>query len=123
MLASLGVIAMLVLGSLAWAQTSTPGSDKAGAAKKPAVRNVSGTVRSTSPETVVVAGRDKGKDAEWTFGVEPTTDIRKGTKNITAGDLKVGDAVNVRFSEQDGKAIARSILVRGKDTGAAKKKP
>jgi hypothetical protein len=78
-------------------------------------------VKSSSLDTVVVAGRDKGKDAEWTFAVEPTTDIRKGAKSIVAGDLKPGDAVQVRFIEQDGKATARSIVVKGKVAAPTKK--
>jgi hypothetical protein len=103
----------------AGAQTSSPAPTQT--AKKTTVRSVSGTVKSTSPETVVVAGRDKGRDAEWTFGVEPTTDIRKGTKSITAADLKPGEAVQIRFTEQDGKALARSIIVRAKSPAAGKK--
>ena len=112
------VLATLILlwspaAVLAQAAPGSPGSDKA-RDKKVVVRNVSGTLKATSPDTVVVGGRDKGKEAEWTFGVEPTTDIRKGSKSITARDLKPGEAVHVRFIEQDGKAVARSILVRGK---------
>ena len=110
----------LALGATgaAVAQTSVPGSPSP---KKPTSRNVSGTVKSSSMETVVVAGRDKGKDAEWTFAVEPTTNIRKGGKSIIAGDLKPGDAVQVRFAEQGGKAMARSIVVQGKGVAATKK--
>lgn len=100
--------------SVVHAQTPgpAPADRKAETAGKTATRNVRGTVRSSSNETVVVAGRDKGKDAEWTFAVEPTTNIRKGSKSITAGDLKAGDAVQVRFVEREGKALAESILVK-----------
>ena len=100
------------------AQSSgTSAQDKAGAKK--ASRNVSGTVRSATNDTVVIAGRDKGKDMEWTFAVEPTTSIRKGTKSIIGADLKAGDAVQVRFFERDGRAQAESILVKTskKDAG------
>lgn len=90
---------------------AAPGSETKQEAKK-ATRNVSGTIRTASADTVVVAGKDKGKDAEWTFAVEPVTNIRKGGKSITAGDLKAGDAVQVRYTERDGKAMAQSILVR-----------
>ena len=75
-------------------------------------------------QALVVAGRDKGRgDAEWTFAVEPTTNIRKGGKSIIAGDLKPGDSVQVRFTEQGGKAMARSITVKGKDRAMKKPKP
>ena len=116
----LAVVAILSSAGPIWAQAPAQAPADKAAAKKPPVRSVSGTVKSTSADTVVVGGRDKGKDTEWTFAVEPTTDIRKGTKSITAGDLKAGEGVNVRFVEQDGKALARSIIVRGKSAPAAK---
>jgi hypothetical protein len=101
---------VLGTGLVAHAQTAAPSADKA--AVKQATRNISGTVRSSTPETVVVTGRDKGKDAEWTFAVEPVTNIRKGGKSITAGDLRAGDPVQIRYLERDGKATAQSILVK-----------
>src|SRR5258706_6029224 len=105
----------------ACAQTEAAG---AAATKKLTTRSVSGTVKSSSLETVVIAGNTKGRDAEWTFAVEPTTHIRRGGKSIVAGDLKPGDVVQVSFTEQDGKATARSILVKSKtSTTSAKKQP
>jgi hypothetical protein len=118
MLVMLALALVLGTAGVGVAQTSTPGSTSA---KKTASRNASGTVKSSSMETVVVAGRDRGKDAEWTFAVEPTTNIRKGGKSIIAGDLKPGDAVQVRFTEQGGKAMAQSIVVKGKVAAATRK--
>ncbi len=106
---SLALAMMLAVGTVAAAQMPAT-ADKSTPTK--AVRSVSGTVRSSSPDTVVISGRDKGRDTEWTFAVETTTNIRKGTKSIVPGDLKAGDPVQVRFVEQEGKAIAKSILVR-----------
>jgi hypothetical protein len=119
---ALALALVLGIAGVAAAQAPTSGSTAAKKTdvQKPASRSVSGTVKSASLETVVVAGRDKGKDAEWTFAVEPTTNIRKGDKSIVAGDLKPGDVVQVRFAEQDGRAVARSILVKGKDAAARK---
>lgn len=122
-LVSVAVALALIAGAAALihAQTGdTPAAEKKAdkmAAKK-ATRNVSGTVRSAASDAVVVGGRDKGKDAEWTFAIELTTNIRKGSKSIVAGDLKPGDAVQVRYFERDGKALAESILVKAprKDT-------
>lgn len=124
MLVALALALVLGIAGIAAAQAPTSGStaSKKTDVKNPASRNVSGTVKSASLETVVVAGRDRGKDTEWTFAVEPTTNIRKGGKSIVAGDLKPGDAVQVRFTEQDGRAMARSILVKGKDVAAKKTK-
>lgn len=118
---ALAVTATSAAFAVAQTTTAAPAPDKK--ADKPAAtitRNVSGTVRSASADTVVVAGREKGKDAEWTFAVEPTTNIRKGSKSITAGDLKPGDAAQVRFVERAGKAMANSILVRTQKKDAKK---
>ena len=122
-LLSLGMaVALSVLGSPGSVQAQSSGAaaapEKKADTKKAASRNVSGTVRSASADALVVTGKDKGRDAEWTFALEPATNIRKGSKSITGGDLKAGDVVQVRFAEQNGKATAQSILVK-----AAKKDP
>ena len=87
--------------------------------KKMAAKNANGTVKSASADSVVVAGKEKGKEAEWTFAVDAKTSIRKGGKSITAPDLKSGDAVHVRYSDAEGKAVAQSVTVKG--GGMAKK--
>jgi hypothetical protein len=96
----------------------TAGEKKTPAAKKPMARNASGTVKSASADSVVVAGKEKGKDTEWTFAVDPKTKVRKANKDMPAGDLKAGDPVQVRYVEQEGKAVAQSITVAGKSTSA-----
>lgn len=88
---------------------------------KATARSVSGTVRSSSPDTVVVTGREKGKESEWTFAVEPTTNIRKGSKAIVASDLKPGDGVDVRFVERNGKPHVEMIRVNVRGQAAVKK--
>lgn len=86
--------------------------------KKMPVKNANGTVKSASADSVVVAGKEKKKDVEWTFAVDAKTAIKKGSKSITAGDLKAGDSVHVRYMDMDGKAVAQAITVRAKK-GAA----
>ena len=103
-------------GVLGQAARSAPG-DKA--AQKRVVRSVSGSIRTASSEAIVVVGRDKGREIEWTFALEPTTNIRKGNKSIVGKDLKVGENVQVRFSERDGKAVAESVIVRAAKTPPA----
>jgi hypothetical protein len=90
------------------------------AEKKPAAKTASGMVKSTSADTLVVAGKAKGKDEEWTFGVDSKTSIKKGGKAITAADIKTGDAVQVKYTEDGGKAMAQSVMVKG---AATAKKP
>jgi len=109
------------LAGPATAQSITPAPaekkvEKPTEMRKMPVKNANGTVKADS---IVVAGKERKKETEWTFGVAPKTSIRKGGKSITAADLKPGDAVHVRYMEMDGKAVAQSITVKG--GGMAKK--
>ena len=126
-LVALVVAVVFAAGSagFAVAQTSTPApapaekkADKP-AEKKMPVKTANGTVKSASADGVVVAGKEKKKDVEWTFAVDTKTAIKKGGKSIMAGDLKPGDSIHVRYMDQDGKAVAHSITV--KSDGMAKK--
>jgi len=90
------------------------------AEKKAASKTANGTVKSASADSVVVAGKDKGKEAEWTFAVDPKTTIKKGGKAITAADVKTGDSVQVKYTEADGKATAQSVTVKAPPASAKK---
>jgi hypothetical protein len=119
------------LAGLAVAQTGTatekkpadkmekPAAEKK-AEKKPAAKTAKGTVKSASADSIVVAGKEKGKDAEWTFAVDPKTKVKKGGKDAMAADVKEGDMVQVRYTEDGGKAVAQSVTVSGAKKGAAK---
>ena len=81
--------------------------DKPAGDKKPAAHNANGTVKTAAADNIVVAGKAKGgKDAEWTFSVDPKTKIRKNGKDITAADL------HVRYHEDAGKNVADAVMVR-----------
>jgi hypothetical protein len=100
-------------------------AEKPAETKKPAAHNASGTVKTATPDSLVISGRAKGgKDAEWTFAVDPkTTKIRKAGKDIGAGDLAAGDAVHVRYHEHGGKHVADSVMVRTAKKPAAAESP
>ena len=123
LLTSFAITLMLSLGPAAFAPADASPELKSAQAQTPkaAARSVTGTVRSSSADTVVVTGREKGKDNEWTFAVEPTTNIRKGTKAIIASDLKPGDGVDVRFVERNGKPHVEMIRVNVRGQAAVKK--
>ena len=91
------------------------------AEKKPAAKSASGTVKSASADSLVVGGKMKGKDEEWTFGVDSKTTIKKGGKAITAADVKAGDSVQVKYTEDAGKMMAQSVMVKAAPAKKAEK--
>jgi hypothetical protein len=93
-------------------KTGKPGGAKTGE-KQMATKSASGSVKSGGADSVVVAGKERGKDAEWTFAVDSKTKIKKAGKDIPVADLKPGDAVQVTYTERGGKALAQAITVRG----------
>jgi hypothetical protein len=96
-------------------------ADKMG--KKMAAKSASGKVKSASADSLVVMGKAKGKEAEWTFALDAKTRIKKGGKDATATDLKEGDAVSVRYMEHDGKNVAQAVMARGEAAKKAEAKP
>ena len=109
--------------AVAQSQTTAPAPkaedkkmDKSADKKKMSSKSASGAVKSASADSVVVAGKEKGKDAEWTFAVDPKTKIKKGGKDVSTADLKPGDSVQVRYMDHEGKTVAQSINVRGGST-------
>jgi hypothetical protein len=110
-------VAGLSGAALAQSTTTAPKDDKKmekpAAEKKPAAHNANGTVKSAAADSIVVTGKAKGgKEAEWTFAVDPKTKIRKNGKDIPATDLATGDSVHVRYHEDGGKNVADAVMVR-----------
>src|SRR5688572_13010107 len=87
--------------SLAVAQTQKPTEEKKASTTghKMAAKSAVGTVKSSTANSVVIAGKSQGKDTEWTFALDPKTKIRKGGQDAMAADLKAGDSVSVRYME------------------------
>jgi Cu/Ag efflux protein CusF len=98
------------------AQMSAPqgktGEVKPDAEKASASKTVSGTVKSASMDTVIVTGMEQGGHVDWSFAVDLKTVIKKKSKSIVATNLKPGDRVQVKYSDQDGRALARTISVK-----------
>jgi hypothetical protein len=122
LLIGLAFVAGVSASALAQSTTTTP---KEGSEKKPVAHSASGTVKTAATDNVVVTGKAKGKETEWTFAVDPKTKIRKAGKDITAADLAPGDNVSVRYHEDMGKHVADSVMVRTakKPAEAAKAEP
>ena len=106
------------IGYAAAAEEKKAGETKAGGemkkdeGKKMKTKSASGTVKSATADSIVVAGKEKGKDAEWTFGVDAKTKVTKGGKPATAADLKEGDHASVKYMEHEGKMVAQSVSAK-----------
>jgi len=104
-------------------KTETKMEDKKDASMKKAPHHTAvGTVKSVGADNVVVAGKAKGKDTEWTFALNDKTKIKKAGKDVTAKDLAPGDKVTVRYMDEGGKMTAMAVSVSGAAKQAAKAK-
>lgn len=54
----------------------------------------------------------RGKKAEVVITVDEKTQIRKGPVRSSLADLQIGDRVTVKYSEADGRSIARVIDIK-----------
>ena len=111
-----GTVGFAAAGTATTTTDKKPAADtkmdkKDTSAKK--TKTASGTVKSAAPDSIVVAGKDKGKDAEWTFAVDDKTKVKKAGKDTMAKDLAAGDKVTVRYMDHDGKATAMNVNVSG----------
>jgi hypothetical protein len=83
-----------------------------------------GTVKSAGADNIVVAGKTKGKETEWTFALDDKTKIKKAGKDVTAKDLAAGDKVTVRYMDQSGKMTAMTVNASpAKQAAKAKEEP
>lgn len=68
----------------------------------------------------------KGKKAEVVISTDEKTAVKAGKEKKSLSDVKVGDKVTVKYSEVDGKNIAKSIEIKPAKTekkGAEPAKP
>jgi len=99
--------------------------DKKDASMKKAPHHTAvGTVKTAGPDSIVVAGKSKGKDTEWTFAVNDKSKIKKAGKDVTAKDLAPGDKVTVRYMDEGGKMTAMTVSASSaKQAAKAKEEP
>lgn len=82
-------------------------------------RSVTGTVKKTTDNGLVVVGRETGrkddqKDKEWAFAMDPATRIDAGGKVKAASELREGDPVTVTYTNRDGKIVAQNVKVNAR---------
>ena len=93
-----------------------PAADTARAADRSSVgaRSVTGTVKKTTEQGIVVVGHESGKkNREWAFVLDADTRIDAGGGQVRgASDLRQGDPVTVTYATRDGKVVAQSVTVK-----------
>jgi hypothetical protein len=123
LMVSVAFAAGMTGGALAQGQPTTPKevqpAGKPAEGKKPTARNISGTVKTAAADSLVVTGKTKDKDEEWTFALGPQTKIRKAGKDITGADLAAGDLVHVRYHAEGGTNVAEAVMARAPKKAAA----
>lgn len=88
---------------------------KAEEKKAPAkVKQVTGEVKAvdTKAMTITVTKKMKDKVVETVVAVDDKTKIMLDKEKKTLADVKVGDKVTVKYSEADGKNIAKSVAIK-----------
>ena len=82
-------------------------------AQAPKAKSVTGVVKAvdTVAQTITVAKKVKGKEEETVSTVDEKTSITMGKKKKALADVKVGSTVTVKYSEVEGKNIAKSISI------------
>jgi hypothetical protein len=116
--AIVGVSFVFATAGLVVAQTPPPATkaddkkmeDKKDASMKKAPHHTAaGTVKTAGADNIVVGGKSKGKETEWTFALNDKTKIKKAGKDVTAKDIAPGDKVTVRYMDEGGKMTAMTV--------------
>ena len=79
-------------------------------AEKPKVKMVTGEVKAVDAKAMTIAVMKKDKETVVT--VNDKTKIMMGKEKKTLADLKAGDKVTVKYTEADGKKMAKSVAIK-----------
>jgi len=109
-----GVLLGAALG--AWGGSEPdPASPGAGAAAV----TVRGVVTAVNDGAFSVEIQEGDRAAEMLVALDEKTVVLKQRKRIAGNEIRVGDPVTVRYTERDGRAIARHVWVRVAGDAAA----
>lgn len=119
------VFSLLCAGLFAAASVT---AEEAAGDEKPAISAQKGRMTSIKGEITEIDPtgsrvKVKEKNEEITISVTDNTIITAGKIKRSLADLKAGDQVVARFTDEDGRKIARSIRVATVGKGSGKKPP
>jgi ribosomal protein S1 len=108
------------------APAPAPMEKKAAAAtEKPKVHQVTGDVKAVDMKamTISVTKMMKGKAEETMITVGDKTKIMMGKEKKALADVKAGDKVTVKYTEAEGKNMAKSVAIHAPEKKAEPVKP
>jgi len=99
--------------------------EKAMPAEKPKVKQVTGDVKAVDmkAKALTVVKVMKGKSEDTVVTVDDNTKIMMGKEKKTLADVKVGDKVIAKYTEVDGKKLAKSIAIKPAEKKTESAKP
>jgi ribosomal protein S1 len=110
------LIAVLACTSFLLAQqAAAPAPEKSAVTKRKAGSVIMGSVISIDATAITV----KTENGEESIGIESSTKVRSGTKQIAPADIKAGSDVFVLYRTIDGKKVAFKIVEK---SGGGEKK-
>lgn len=119
------VLFVFAMASLSFAaeekkMAPAPAEKKMEPAEKTKVKQVSGDVKAVDMKamTVTVSKTMKGKAEETVVTVGDKTKIMMGKEKKTLADVKAGDKVTVKYTEAEGKNMAKSVAIHGPEKKA-----
>jgi Cu/Ag efflux protein CusF len=91
--------------------------------EKPKVKQVTGEVKAvdTKAKTVTVTKKMRDKAMDTVVTVDDKTKIMMDKEKKALADVKAGDKVKVKYTEIEGKNVAKSIAIQPKEAAAEKK--
>ncbi|MEW6162713.1 MAG: hypothetical protein AB1606_05320 [Nitrospirota bacterium] len=94
-------------------------------AEKPKVKQVTGEVKAvdTKAMTITVTKKVKDKVEETVVTVDDKTKITLDKEKKVLADVKVGDKVTVKYTEVEGKNVAKSVAIKPAPKKAEPAKP
>ena len=93
-------------------------------AEKPKIKQVTGDVKAvdTKAKTVTVTKKMRGKATDTVVTVDDKATIMMDKEKKALADVKAGDKVKVKYTEIEGKNVAKSIAIQPKETAAPAEK-
>ena len=118
------VVALLFVFSITSLSFAVEGQ-KAMPVEKPKVKQVTGDVKvvDVKAKTLTVSKMMKGKAEETVVTVDDKTKIMMDKEKKALADVKAGDKVTVKYTEVDGKNVAKSVAIKPAEKKAEPAKP